>query len=125
MGRKVVRRRRTKEESPAPAQPQVAEFTPGQAYIRRWARENGFKVGDKGRIPAKVMAAFEKRKEQPQEQVHIEPEVPQPGRRRKNAYVCGFCSSGHHDSCPRVVKNGPKAERPLVYCSCQPCSKAA
>lgn len=29
-----------------------------QTHIREWARENGFKVADRGRIPADVLAAF-------------------------------------------------------------------
>ena len=31
----------------------------GTAEIRAWARENGFEVSDRGRVPADVMAAYE------------------------------------------------------------------
>ena len=31
----------------------------GTAEIRAWARENGYEVSDRGRVPADVMAAYE------------------------------------------------------------------
>ncbi len=33
---------------------------PDTATVREWARQNGFKVSDRGRISADVMAAYEK-----------------------------------------------------------------
>lgn len=42
----------TRKAAPAP----TAEPTP--AELRAWARENGITVGDRGRVPATVHAAF-------------------------------------------------------------------
>ncbi|RTL61560.1 MAG: Lsr2 family protein [Pseudonocardiaceae bacterium] len=41
------------------------------AEIRAWARENGFRVSDRGRVPSEVLEAFENR--------HSRPAVPEPG----------------------------------------------
>ena len=32
---------------------------PGQSEVRAWAREQGLKVSDRGRIPADVLASYE------------------------------------------------------------------
>ena len=40
----------------APAPAHVAEPTP--AELRAWGREHGYSVGDRGRIPSTVHAAF-------------------------------------------------------------------
>ncbi len=40
--------------------PTAAALGPSAREVRDWARSNGFKVPDRGRIPADVRAAFEK-----------------------------------------------------------------
>jgi hypothetical protein len=51
--RKVSGTRRRRASSAAALGPSARE-------VRDWARSNGFKVPDRGRIPAEVRAAFEK-----------------------------------------------------------------
>lgn len=52
--RKVTGGRRGGRRSSAPA------LGPSAREVRDWARSNGFKVPDRGRIPADVREAFEK-----------------------------------------------------------------
>ena len=40
--------------------PAAAALGPSAREVRDWARSNGFKVPDRGRIPADVREAFEK-----------------------------------------------------------------
>jgi len=55
--RKVSGRRRGQRVSSAPRTTNNREET---AAIRRWARENGFKVSSRGRIPGEVLEAYGK-----------------------------------------------------------------
>lgn len=47
--------------SPKPKadRPKVDRSDPKSARVRTWARDNGWAVGDRGRIPAGVIAAYE------------------------------------------------------------------
>lgn len=42
------------------SRPRAAKTGPSSAAIRDWAKENGFDVNDRGRVPANVREAFEK-----------------------------------------------------------------
>lgn len=57
----------------------------GLAYVRHWARNNGFRIGDRGRISADIMAAFNARKSTPAVSAPAAPEKPveAPRRRRR------------------------------------------
>src|SRR5699024_5453781 len=55
--RKASGRRRGQRVSSAPRTTNNREET---AAIRRWARENGFKVSSRGRIPGEVLEAYGK-----------------------------------------------------------------
>jgi hypothetical protein len=52
------RRRRAATAGPGRARRAVATGT-GSGEIRVWARENGFKISERGRIPADVRAAYD------------------------------------------------------------------
>ncbi len=51
------RRRRGRSSSTGRSRQSAVAGTPGN--IRTWARDNGYEVSDRGRIPADVRAAFE------------------------------------------------------------------
>ncbi|HLI00199.1 MAG TPA: Lsr2 family protein [Acidimicrobiales bacterium] len=53
------RRRRTSAPASAPRSRPAVDSTSSAGNIREWARENGYEVSDRGRIPAEVRAAFE------------------------------------------------------------------
>lgn len=50
-------RKRTKERVSAPAQPATNDREQNQA-IRAWARDSGFEISDRGRIPGEVVEAY-------------------------------------------------------------------
>lgn len=91
--------------------------------IRRWANNNGFHLGERGRIPAQVIEAYENRLAQPDESVDELEELPEDAGtekrgRKKRISRCGFCETGHHQFCPVSVKNGSNAPKPVWYCGC-------
>jgi hypothetical protein len=57
-GRAARGRRGTTGRSARSRRPAAAQRE-SQAEIRQWAREQGYAVGDRGRIPAEVRAAYE------------------------------------------------------------------
>ena len=64
------------------------------AAIRRRAQASGYKVSERGRLPAEVVATYRK------------------------PWTCGFCSqSGLHEHCPGSVRNGSSVGTVMV-CAC-------
>lgn len=53
------RRAATAGRAPRAARPAAAPRGQSQAEIREWARAQGYAVGDRGRIPGEVRAAYE------------------------------------------------------------------
>ncbi|MEV1293605.1 Lsr2 family protein [Pseudonocardia sp. NPDC049635] len=45
---------------PAPRSPMTAERRRNNTAVRVWARRHGYSVGDRGRIPATVLGAYER-----------------------------------------------------------------
>lgn len=37
-------------------------------------------------------------------------------------WFCGHCDAGHHDRCPREIRNGVKAAHAVTRCSCEQCA---
>lgn len=54
VGALAPRSRGTKKSSPV-----IASNGASSAQVRAWARNNGYQVADKGRIPAHVLAAYQ------------------------------------------------------------------
>lgn len=47
-----------RKPAPAPVKTTAVSDGPKPAEVRAWAREHGFEVGERGRIPATVHQAF-------------------------------------------------------------------
>lgn len=47
-------------ETPKPATKPTAQSNGRNAVIRKWAQENGFQIGDRGRIKADIVEAYDK-----------------------------------------------------------------
>lgn len=45
-------------EQPSPAKKTAAVKNSDKAKVRQWAKENGFNIGDRGRISAEIMTAY-------------------------------------------------------------------
>ena len=91
--------------------------------IRRWANNNGFRLGERGRIPAEVVEAYNNRTTEPEQEEDPFADAPEGAGtvkvgRKKRVSQCGFCETRHHDLCPNTVKNGKNAPNPVWYCGC-------
>lgn len=91
--------------------------------IRRWANNNGFHLGERGRIPAQVIEAYENRSTEPEPVDDLPEEAPEGAGtmkvgRRKRISMCGFCETNNHALCPGTVRNGVNAPKPIWYCGC-------
>lgn len=52
-------RRASRDVNGKVVNPSITRVGPGPATVRAWAKSNGYDVPDRGRIPAKVVEAFE------------------------------------------------------------------
>lgn len=92
------------------------------AAMKQWGRDNGWTEEEIGarRVTNKLKKAYE-RANRVEEVLPEDPEETgfKPKKKRgRSAQICGFCSTGRHEMCPRSVKNGSNAPNPVWYCAC-------
>lgn len=87
--------------------------------IRAWARREGMKVGERGRLHPDIRKAYENRGDATAS-VSIDFGEPVEYDKKVHKYTCGFCSNGTawgHDRCPTSTKNGSSVDHDN-YCAC-------
>lgn len=95
--------------------------------IRAWARREGLKVGERGRLHPDIRKAYENRGITGQQLAESDRIARESDRvfgitydKKVHKYTCGFCSNGTtwgHDRCPTSTKNGSSVDHDN-YCAC-------
>lgn len=87
------------------AETAVAPKRSDLAAVRSWAQANGYKVGDRGRIPATILAAYEAAQSAPQPEPEAEsaPVAAEPPKRGPRKAAAGAAKATPRKRGPRKV----------------------